>query len=151
MFVPTVNGYHSKTRLVVLLALAIMLPITLTGCWASEDRLEILESRVDRLASVQGEQAALHKTSQATTLQNISKLNARVEALEGQLAEYRDTIDSLSESQDSFAGRVASLEGKLDQNALTRILASPSRFYIACIIVLLVGILTGVWVRRFSS
>ena len=151
MFVPTVNGYHSKIHLVVLLALAIMLPITLTGCWASEDRLEILESRVDRLASVQWEQAALHKTSQATTLQNISKLNARVEALEGRLAEYQDTVDSLSESQEIFGGRVASLEGKLNQNALTRILASPSRFYFAGIIALLVGILIGVWTRRSSS
>ena len=139
---------NNKNRLLLSFAATILLLVT-AGCWASDDRVDTLEQDIRVMQAQVSRQVQQQQSVEADVTQRLSDLDERMSAADLRLMELKMVDSELSESDDDIKSRMSEIESRLDERAINRILVMPLT-YVVAIMILLIGILIGVWGHRWK-
>ena len=139
---------NNNNRLLLSFAATILLLVT-AGCWASGDRVDTLEQDIRVMQTQVSRQVQQQQSVEADVTQRLSDLDERMSAADRKLMELKTVDSELSESDDDIKSRMSEIESRFDERAINRILVMPLT-YVVAIMILLIGILTGVWGHRWK-
>ncbi len=133
----------------LLLPFAVAVVLLTTACWAPNDRVDELEEDIRSLQTQVSQQAIQQQSAEADVAQKLSVIDESIHSADQRLSNLETVASELSKSNDDIKSQLSEVESRLDERAINRILVMPLTYAVA-IVVLLFGILLGVWGYRWK-
>ena len=134
-----------KMQIRLLLSLTVALILLMTVSCASEDRVDRLEQDIRAMQTQLSQQMRQQQSVEVDVGQKLSAISESVNSVDQRLTNLEKTTIELSNADDDIRQHISEIESKLDARTINKILATPLEFVVAALVILLIGILSGVW------
>ena len=139
-----------KTSWFLVGLIVVLLPV-IAGCFASTDRVDSLERRIQTLESQQARQVAQQQHSAAEINRQLTDLKTKANEIDQRLSELGATDTRLFETDAEMREAISEMESRLDARAINKVMATPWQYFAIVSALFLLGTLVGVYGFRLSS